>query len=160
MIAIHRLTPDDWCRWRTLRLDALREAPHAFSSSLDEWQGAGDLEARWRHRLTAVPFNVIASIDNFDAGMSSGSLQNNGSIELISMWVAPFARRQGLAGALIDAVIGWASAERASRIELAVFSNNAPAIALYRRHGFVDCGVVEGFGPARTEERRMVRERG
>lgn len=157
MITIHRLCPDDWQRWRTLRLEALHEAPHAFSSTLKEWQGAGDLEARWRSRLSAVPFNVLASLDDVDVGMSSGALRAGGTAELISMWVAPFARRRGVADALVDGVVGWARTRDASRIELEVFADNAPAIALYVRHGFVDQGFVKDDGSARTKQRRMIR---
>jgi ribosomal protein S18 acetylase RimI-like enzyme len=127
---IERVTPDDLRRWRALRLEALREAPHAFGSTLSEWQSEGDLEARWRDRLASVPFNVVASVDGADAGLSSGASPVDGAVELISMWVAPFARGRGVADALVNAVIGWARANDARRVTLAVFEDNAPAIAL------------------------------
>ena len=48
-VRVRRVTPDEWPLWRGLRLRALAEAPHAFSSRLVDWQGAA--EDRWRARL-------------------------------------------------------------------------------------------------------------
>ncbi len=157
MIEIDRVGPDDWLRWRELRLEALLEAPHAFSSTLSAWQGDGDQKTRWRERLSAVPFNIIARREGVDSGISSGTQPVDGVVELISMWVAPLARRSGVADALVDAVISWARSSEATRVTLAVFEDNAPAIALYRRHGFTDRGVAEGGEPARATERAMTR---
>ena len=71
MITIRQVGGEDWRAWRELRLNALRDAPEAFKTKLAEWQGDGDLEPRWRHRLKAVPFNVIADLDRKPAGMVS-----------------------------------------------------------------------------------------
>ena len=129
MIALRSISADDWRAWREFRLEALREAPSAFGSTLAQWQGDGDTEARWRARLNDVPFNAIAEIDGTAAGIASGTaLSPDGAVELISMWVAPFARGRGVGDALIDAVV----------------PQNAYAIALYSRHGFIPDGIADG----------------
>jgi ribosomal protein S18 acetylase RimI-like enzyme len=152
MIAIERLTSEDWRTWRDLRLKALSEAPYAFSSTLADWQGEGDSEGRWRARLNTVAFNVVAYLDGAPAGMVSGTAASlEGAVELISMYVAPFARGTGAGDALVNAVIEWAASEGATRVTLAVREANALAIALYRRHGFAD---VDDGEPG---ERIMVR---
>jgi len=88
-------------------LNALAEAPGAFGSKLADWQGQG--EARWRARLSTVPLNVVAYFAAIPAGMvSATATDQDGTIELISMWVAPFARGKGASDALIAAVIDWA----------------------------------------------------
>ncbi len=47
----------------------------------------------------------------------------------------------GVGRALMDAVVAWADAsEVVHKLGLAVFADNEPAIALYRRYGFVDEG--------------------
>lgn len=52
-----------------------------------------DSEARWREHLKAVPFNVVAYLDETLAGMASGMAPSpEGVIELLTMYVAPFAR--------------------------------------------------------------------
>lgn len=143
---------DDWRLWRELRLEALREAPYAFGSTLAEWQGDGDTEARWRARLENVPFNIIALLDGTPAGMVSGvGPDENADAELISLWVAPFARGRGVGDALIDVVIEWAKTRGASRLVLAVREENKHAIALYGRKGFTDGGEIVDDPESRCE---------
>jgi hypothetical protein len=99
MITAQQLCEDDWALWRTLRQAALAEAPGAFGSTLAEWTGAGDTEARWRARLVTVPFNVVARLDDRPTGMASATAPSEGEVELISMWVAPHGRACGVGDA-------------------------------------------------------------
>jgi len=152
-INLRRIGPEDWPLFRGLRLDALAEAPYAFGSKLADWQGPRDTEARWRARLSDVPLNLVAEWCGTPAGMVSGTAPDpNGSVELISMWVAPVARGRGVGDALVKAVVEWAAREQASRVVLAVFETNRCALDLYRRHGFVETGA------ASETERKLVRE--
>jgi len=142
--------------WRKLRLAALGEAPDAFSSKLTDWQGEGDTEARWRTRLSAVAFNIVSYLDGTAAGMVSATAPEDGTIELISMWVAPFARGRSVGDALLAAVKAWAAQRGAARIGLAVFQTNAHAIAFYRRHGFSNSDAIGIGGSRLPPERKMV----
>jgi ribosomal protein S18 acetylase RimI-like enzyme len=137
VIVIEEVVPDDWLRWKALRLQALADAPDAFSSMYATWQNAD--EARWRARLRDVAYNVVAMDDGVPVGMSSGV--DSDPVELISLWVAPIVRGKGAGDALVRAIVAWA-APRATRLN--VYPDNAYAIALYRRNGFVERGVVEG----------------
>jgi len=148
---------DDWTQWRTLRLAALGEAPYAFSSRLADWQGDGDTEGRWRSRLTDVPCNVVAELDAQPAGMVSATAPASGTTELISMWVAPFARGRGVGDALIGAVVGWAGSQSARRLVVRVMVGNTAAVALFRRHGFEDTGLVVE-NPDGSREAEVARE--
>ena len=148
---------EDWASWRALRLAALAEAPYAFSSKLADWQGAGDTEERWRNRLTGVPFNVVAELDSQPAGMVGSTLPDVGAtVELLSMWVAPFARGRGVGDALVGAVVGWAEDHHAMAIVLRVIQGNQAATVLYRRHGFNETGRVER-NPDGSSEVEMLR---
>ncbi|WP_324194448.1 GNAT family N-acetyltransferase [Nocardia blacklockiae] len=144
------LRTDDWRIWRRLRREALAEAPAAFGSTLAEWSGPGDTEARWRARLTDVPFNVIVRRHGIPAGMVSAYRAENAAAELISMWVAPFARGLGVADAAVHAVLRWADGRA---VGLSVKTGNQAAIRLYERHGFTDAGR----SPDDADERRMLR---
>lgn len=136
-VEIRRLEPDDWAVWRAVRLKALREAPYAFGSAIADWQGAGDVEVRWRHRLEAVAFNVVAEVDGRAVGQASGTTPDaSGDVGLISMWVAPEARGRGIGEALVSAVADWAADQGATAVVLEVKRTNAAAIALYHRLGF------------------------
>ncbi|TQJ37055.1 GNAT family N-acetyltransferase [Streptomyces sp. SLBN-115] len=157
MIELHVLTVDDWREWRELRLAALAEAPHAFGSTLADWQGDNDREERWRARL-AIPgsCNVLALLDGEPAGMASGLPgPEEGAVELISLWVCKAARGQGLGDHLVQAIVQWAGRGGAELVRLAVSSTNAHAIALYRRHDFEDTGRFGDTLPDGARERIM-----
>lgn len=155
-MTVERITADEWPRWRELRLQALEDAPYAFGSTLSDWRGEGDQEERWRARLENVDFNAIATIDGRNAGMVSGVLENR-RVELISMWVSPFARGCGVGDELVDSVIRWAAEMNITRVELSVKEDNLPAIALYTRHGFEDVGADSRDDNSGQPERLMVR---
>ncbi|MFF4414945.1 GNAT family N-acetyltransferase [Streptosporangium sp. NPDC001559] len=144
MIEVRVLSSDDWPLWRELRLAALAEAPTAFGARLADWQGEGDREDRWRRRLE-IPgsHNVIAVLDGALAGMVSGIPGGDAdTVELISMWVSPQARRRGVARRLIQEVERWAVLRRATTLRLCVTPGNDEADALYRSHGFKDTGEL------------------
>jgi ribosomal protein S18 acetylase RimI-like enzyme len=148
VIELRVLTPGDWPLWRELRLAALAEAPYAFGARLAEWQGEGDREERWRARL-ALPGsrNLVALLHGRPAGMASGIPGPDGrTAELISMWVGPGARGQGVGDRLIEAVAEWARRSGARVLRLDVAAGNDAAIALYRRHGFAVTGESGGAG--------------
>jgi GNAT superfamily N-acetyltransferase len=155
-VPLRVLTVDEWPLFRELRLEALREAPHAFGSILDDWQGDGDTEQRWRQRLADVPFNVIAFFADIPSGIVSAiNPDGSGVVELISMYVTPFARGKGVGDALVTAVIHWAKERHINKLSLDVMDDNYRAKALYRRHGFADNGWVEA--QEGRPERRMLR---
>jgi ribosomal protein S18 acetylase RimI-like enzyme len=54
----------------------------------------------------------------------------------LGMWLAAAHRGRGLGRRLLDAAIEAAAERGARKIELEVFSDNAPAIGLYRSAGF------------------------
>ena len=58
--------------------------------------------------------------------------------------VAPEARRQGVADALLSALTGFGR-EHLSTLMLEVRASNAPAIALYEKHGFAAVGRRKNY---------------
>ena len=56
--------------------------------------------------------------------------------------MAPDARGQGVADGLLQAAIDAARAQGIWQIELSVYVENHPAIALYERHGFSVTGKI------------------
>jgi putative acetyltransferase len=61
--------------------------------------------------------------------------------EVKSMHTAATARRKGVAGAMLQHIIAFARSHGISRLSLETGSWDyfRPAIALYRKHGFVEC---------------------
>ncbi|HSH49289.1 MAG TPA: GNAT family N-acetyltransferase [Halomonas sp.] len=68
--------------------------------------------------------------------------------ELQAIAVAPPRRRRGLARRLLDGVIEHAVGWGSEALLLEVRAGNAPALALYRRAGFVADGYRRGYYPA------------
>ena len=63
-----------------------------------------------------------------------------GEAELLTLAVAPEARRQGIAARLLAGFLAEAEARQAETAFLEVAADNAPAIALYERGGFAAAG--------------------
>ncbi|HTF11462.1 MAG TPA: GNAT family N-acetyltransferase [Asanoa sp.] len=139
MVDLRVLSDDDWKVWQELRLAALAEAPYAFGSTLADWEHAG--EDKWRDRLR-IPdaLDLVAYLGEDPVGMASGVPAGAGAIEIISVWVSPAGRGHGVGDALISAIAHWAAASGATVVRLSVRSDNAAAVRLYERAGFVHIG--------------------
>ena len=59
--------------------------------------------------------------------------------------VHPAYRRQGIATALLAELETYGKAHDLTRITLEVRASNAPAIALYRKHGFQEAGRRKNY---------------
>ena len=139
-VTIRPLNLDDWPQWRSVRLEALADSPAAFGSALADWIDATD--DRWRDRIRNVPFNVIALCDDNPVGQVSATIDDPAeAVELISMWVSPTARGEGIGDALIDAVAAWAVSQQARTLTLFVKATNSPARRLYERNQFSPAGA-------------------
>lgn len=89
--------------------------------------------------------------------MVGALLADGNTVELISMWVAPFARGHGVGDALIQAIVSWAEKQHADRLVLSVRNNNERAIALYARLGFMDAGPDPTIADGEPPERLMIK---
>ncbi len=56
---------------------------------------------------------------------------------IAAMWVDPAYRRRGLAGEMLASLARFAAEAGVPRLHLQVWAHNAPALALYRRAGFI-----------------------
>lgn len=68
-----------------------------------------------------------------------------GEAELLTIAVAPDARRQGTGRRLLRAFLNEAIARGAETLFLEVATDNTAAIALYRAAGFADSGLRKGY---------------
>ena len=73
----------------------------------------------------------------------------NGTGEVKSMHVAEAARRRGLGGVMLRHIVAAARADGLARLSLETGSwpYFAPAVALYRAHGFAECGPFGDYAP-------------
>ena len=122
--------------------------PSAFGSTFDH--EAAFTDAEWTDRASRGAdgpdrATFLAHAGEEIVGVVGGYREEPGSavVELVSMWVAPHARRQGTAAALVRTVIHWAAATAATRMGLWVTRGNAPAIVLYTDLGFGETSDVQ-----------------
>lgn len=147
-----QLTAEDWARFRRIRMNALAEAPEAYGSTLED--ASARSETDWRSQLDTLA-TFVAVIDGEDAGTARGGPHDTdpAAAFLLSMWVAPDHRGCGVGERLIDAVAQWARSAGYSRLLLDVADRNLPAIALYRRAGFLPTGETGSLPPPRSHIR-------
>ena len=107
----------------------------------------GDVEGRILSPGGTI-FFVLA--DGVPLGTCAMQFESPGVYQLAKMAVDPSARGRGYGDLLMLAAIEWARARGASRVELLSNTTLAPAIALYRKHGFVEEPFTARPGYART----------
>ena len=135
---IHTGKPADWPVYRKIRLRMLTEAPDAYGSSYAVEAGFSD--SRWRERL-GNPMLVLAVNQTEEVvGTATGLAAQNGTVQVVAMYVEPEARGQGCAGQLLDAVAAAARERGAHRLALRVTAGNQAASRCYTRYGFVPTG--------------------
>jgi ribosomal protein S18 acetylase RimI-like enzyme len=148
---IRVLGEGDAAALRTLRLRALRDEPDAFFSSYDV--EAAEPESLTRDRLRqfdgARDAGVLgAFVDGALVGMlgilRERHVKASHRVTLWGMYVAPEARRRGVAGALLDTAIARLRAAGMEQAHLAVSATAHVARRLYERRGFGVVGTLEG----------------
>ncbi|MGN8049273.1 GNAT family N-acetyltransferase [Curtobacterium sp. 22159] len=158
-IELRRVTADDWQTWRPVRLAALADAPEAFGPRIADWQDAP--EHRWRTRLSVPDALDLVAFDGGRAvGMASGLPDEDdpARAEVVSMWVSPQVRRQGIARRLLDEIARWAAERGARQLDLSVMPDNRGARATYERAGFSATDEVGDVLPDGRHELVMRRE--
>ncbi len=63
----------------------------------------------------------------------------------LGMGIVASHRRAGIGARLLEACIDHAPRCGSEKIELTVFANNTPAIALYRKYGFDEAGFIRDY---------------
>jgi ribosomal protein S18 acetylase RimI-like enzyme len=138
-VEIRRIRPDEWPRWREVRLRMLREAPAFFSTRYED--AVRQPEETWREWVAGADGEskalFCAEEDGTWLGVVGAFLRVNAAeAQLVSLWAAPEARGRGLAPALVRAVAAWADERGCERVVLFVQEANEPARRLYEKLGF------------------------
>ena len=142
---VRRVRPQDGALLKSVRLSALADSPAAFGSSYvaevdhpdDHWRDRARLGAAGESCVTffaVVGESVIGlvSADRPDPAVPSADLN--------SMWVSPAHRGEGVAAALVTAVVDWAHETGLATVELWVTRGNDAAAGLYETAGFHSTG--------------------
>jgi GNAT superfamily N-acetyltransferase len=159
-VAVCRVRPGDALVLKEVRLAALFDSPFAFGSTYDA--EAGRTDEHWMHRAMLASSGrdsavFLAWIDGDAVGIVGGYRPDPSAdvVELVSMWIAPRARRAGVGRLLVNAVIEWANDNGSSSIGLWVTRGNSPAEQLYESLGFRTTGDFQPLpsDPCKDEHR-------
>ena len=148
-IAIRRASGRDALLVRDVRLRALGTDPASFGSSLEREQAYSD--QRWQEWVTGGDPRTrdLATLLAFDGDMPVGiatsrrDADRDDVFHVFAMWVAPEARRRGVARALLGEAEEWARRHGAASVELGVTGTALAAQALYMGAGYVRDGSQE-----------------
>jgi ribosomal protein S18 acetylase RimI-like enzyme len=159
-VQIRQIRADEGLKNREIRLRMLSDSPAAFHSTYDAALTFPD--EHWRDLTVAAAHAeericYVAEDAERWSGTASGVLALDGSmVEIVSVWVDPAYRGQGVATALIEPVIAWGIQQGATRATLWVHDQNETAIKLYERLGFERTGRRQVFGAAGDRVRFMM----
>lgn len=140
MTELRVVGPEDWRALRDIRLDALREAPYAFGSTLAREDTFS--EKKWQERANSGN-SLVAYLPEFGdhpVGLAGSFEETPGQLELVSMWVRPQARGRHVGSALVEAIVERARSGHFARVHLWVTESNEEGRRLYERRGFTPTG--------------------
>lgn len=144
---VARVTPDDWSRYRAIRLAALGEPPDMFGSTLVR-EAALD-EDEWRKRA-GHPATFIASRAGKDVGLA-GVHDFDSQWQVVSMWITPAARGTGVVDAFMEACEQACLDACVSHLTLGVMEDNPAGRKAYERLGFTFTGQRHHIRDGRDE---------
>ena len=125
-----------------------RTAPHAFAVTLSEASLKSDADwaseaARWSSGPAGSTF--FAERGNEVVGMAGAHVAGD-ACELVAVWTAPEARREGVTRRVVGAIEAWARDGGATELWTAVAEGNEIAAAVYERLGFEPTGLQRPIG--------------
>lgn len=148
MFTIRSILPEEWQKYRSVRLRALLESPDAFGSTYEiEVARPDDL---WSSRIEAAARSgmdraLFAVRDENVCGLAwckvSGA--EPGVADLFQMWVEPGSRGLGVGAALLREAVAYATNAGVGTLRLGVTVAESPAMRLYRSFGFKPVGAAE-----------------
>ena len=149
MPVLEQITQANVLAYKTTRLWALRDSPRSFGSTYARESQFSD--ADWVQRTANLNTERSVGYLAVDRGSYCGiagaflDQEDPRRAELVSMWVAPTARRTGVGGVLIDAIRSWSKMRGVHTLQLMVTSENLSAIKFYERNGFSMTGHTEPY---------------
>jgi ribosomal protein S18 acetylase RimI-like enzyme len=151
-LTLQFLRPTDWRVLREARLQALRDSPHAFTSSYaneSQWK-----EPKWRRLVTDTTWVVAYEAENA-IGLAQ-SVGERWARHLASIWVAPKHRRRGVFRALLQALAEVECGKGVTDLLLWVLEDNYAAQRAYEALGFEPTGERQPLSDSSRFERRLV----
>jgi len=137
-VVVELISPNEWQRLRSIRLQALTESEHAFGGTLEA--ESIETETAWRAKFEKNDF-LIASVDGVDGAMMYIEVLNGdfgATCWIGGCWSNPIFRGKGLMRAMFNFID---QQDKDWKIQgLGVWTDNYNAIAAYEKLGFIKMG--------------------
>lgn len=124
-------------------LDTIMPAEHELFPGDPPWTAE-----QFRSELDGVPetrWYVVAESEDGELAGYAGLMAGIDTADVQTLAVLPGYRRQGLGGALLEALIAEARRRRVADVLLEVRADNEAALELYRRYGFEQIARRRGY---------------
>lgn len=143
---IRVLTSDDWREYKRIRLRGLHEDPLAFGKAYEEEVNLSDEE--WKDKLSGPKIIYGAEVDGKLVGMAGALFMDmkyfQHMAKVVSVWVDPQYRRQGIAKALMQKLLEDLRRDpKITKVRLSVNTTQDAAIKMYEQMGFVKAGYAK-----------------
>ena len=125
LLAIRKLTKSDV----SAAFAILSESPEAAAWSQESLLKLASVDP------TAWVAELNGAVAGFLIGRSAAD-----EFEILNMGVSRAHRRNGIGSNLLECALEFSRTSGSARAYLEVRASNAPALALYARHGFAECG--------------------
>jgi ribosomal protein S18 acetylase RimI-like enzyme len=149
MMVIRRLNQNDLEALWALRLQALGESPESFGSTYEETVARGKESILQRLQYGGENNFYFGAFDNnltlvgMVGFVRPAGVKERHKADIVSLYVLPTARGQGIARAMMQAVIDYARQQPAlEQLHLSVVTTALPARNLYRSLGFQTYGTA------------------
>lgn len=164
---VRALTPDEWPRLKAIRLEALAEAPLAYTTTLEEARLFPD--SLWQERASGMSDGyeqrTMIGVDGpRTVAMGVGLMRPKRRpriVPIVSVFVSPPYRRSGVGKAVMEGIEVWAARKKATATSLWVVEGNDRARRFYESMGYratLDRQKIE-VPPVRWETRFVKRLR-
>ncbi|HXQ53332.1 MAG TPA: GNAT family N-acetyltransferase [Stellaceae bacterium] len=145
-VRVRMPTADDIPRLVALINELAQDSGLLFINAVDPKTGASVL----RDHLASIALSGTEAVFVADQGdalvalltATRGAHEAKRGVVDIGIGVRQGERGRGIGGALLEAAEHWARSVGVHRLQLTVVTTNAPAIALYRKLGYVNEGVM------------------
>jgi len=148
---IRALTVHDATTYTDMLLEAVREAPLSFGTPYEDIAGNPHLPAQVQRSLSQPTIRPVLCAFN-EEGVPRGMITleriqltyMSHKASVLTLYVAPDARRQGIATALLHRLFVVARTMIGlEQVAVSVLSTNIPALSLYSNNGFIPAYVEE-----------------
>jgi L-amino acid N-acyltransferase YncA len=141
-VEIRDLRPGDWPEVAHVYEQGIETGNATFETEVPNWE-EWDAAHLVEHRFVAESDGRVVG---WIAAVPVSSRCCYAGVAEISAYVAEHARGQGIGATLLERLIESTEAAGFWTLETGVFPENAPSLALLKRHGFREVGIRERLG--------------